>query len=81
MFFYVAAAGITCYVLHPGAVATNLQGQPNNDAGCLWNCFLKCFRPFFKSPDDGAMVRSLQVSLPRVKCTCIAWDGKFCFGF
>ena len=50
-----SAAGITCYAVHPGVVATYLQSAAT-DVGCCWRFALSCCRPCFKSPENGAKV-------------------------
>lgn len=44
--------GVTANSLHPGVVATDFTGD--GDATGLWRFFFRFFRPFFKTPEQGA---------------------------
>ena len=50
----LSAAGVTCYAVNPGGVATNLQGRAHPN--CFWGFLLCCLRPCFKQPEEGAHV-------------------------
>ena len=47
-----AGSGVTVNCLHPGVVATDFARD--GDAGGTWGFFFKWFRPFMKTPEQGA---------------------------
>jgi NAD(P)-dependent dehydrogenase (short-subunit alcohol dehydrogenase family) len=48
----IEGSGVTVNCLHPGVVATDFTRD--GDAGGAWGFFFKWFRPFLKSPEQGA---------------------------